>query len=235
MKLSSSKISSKSGSVLLVTLMLSAIIGMTLGGYLIMALSQNRSVVRSQTWNSSIAMTEAGVEDALQLLNKYSGNFDQVTNWPSSAWYDNWSLIASNVYYVRRYIGENYYDVYITNAITPTISSSGTVAWHYNYASVAPQAMFAAVGVSPTTPTNISRMVVVQTKIDALFTVAMAALLTIDFNGKNVATDSFDAADPNYSTWNAALGYGTYPFGDVNKTKATGDVVTDDTIINSLN
>jgi len=119
MKLSSSKISSKSGSVLLVTLMLSAIIGMTLGGYLIMALSQNRSVVRSQTWNSSIAMTEAGVEDALQLLNKYSGNFDQVTNWPSSAWYDNWSLIASNVYYVRRYIGENYYDVVDDSPIAP--------------------------------------------------------------------------------------------------------------------
>ena len=107
MKSHSSKKSSNSGSVLLVTLMLSAIIGMTLGGYLIMVLSQNRSVVRSQTWNSSIAMTEAGVEDALQLLNKYSSTFDQITNWPAAAWYDNWSVVSANVYYVRRYIGEN--------------------------------------------------------------------------------------------------------------------------------
>src|SRR5438309_3671490 len=215
--------------------MLSAIIGMTLGGYLIMVLSQNRSVVRSQTWNSSIAMTEAGVEDALQLLNKYASTFDQLTNWPVNAWYDNWDLISSNVYYVRRYIGEDYYEVYITNSISPTITSSGTVAWHYNYASTAPQAMFAAVGTEQSVPANISRKVVVQTKVDALFNVAMAALITIDFSGKNISTDSFDSADPNFSTWNAALGYGTYPFGNANKTKANGDVVTDYTIINSMN
>jgi len=180
-------------------------------------------------------MTEAGIEDALQLMNKYAGSLEQVTNWPSSASYDNWSLVAPNVYYIRRYIGENYYDVFITNSLTPIISSSGTVAWHYNYASAAAQPMFAAIGTPPpTTPTNICRTVVVKTKLDALFNVAMAALLTIDFNGKNIATDGFDSADPNYSTFDPLTGYGTYPFGNLNKTKASGDVVTDDTIINSL-
>jgi len=53
----------------------------------------------------------------------------------------------------------------------------------------------------------------------------MAAIQQIDFNGKNVATDSFDSTDPNYST------NGIY---DPTRTKDHGDVCTDYTIINSL-
>jgi hypothetical protein len=232
MKLKNSNISRNAGSVLLVTLLLSIIMGVTLGGYLIMAMTQNRSVVRSQTWNSAIALTEAGIEDGLQEINKYAGTFVLLTNWISTASSDNWSLVDSNVFYVRRYMGEDYYDVYITNSnpMAPTVYASGTTLWHYNYASAASQSMFAAVGTSPTATglTNVTRGVVVATKVDALFNVAMAALQTIDFNGKNVATDSFDSADPLYST------NGLYPYGNVNKTKANGDVVTDDTITNSL-
>jgi hypothetical protein len=56
----------------------------------------------------------------------------------------------------------------------------------------------------------------------------MAALKQIDFSGKNVQTDGFDSADPNYSN------NGQYPFGNASKTKASGDVVTDDVITNSL-
>src|ERR1051326_3758918 len=85
MKLQRSETSRNAGSVLLVTLLLSIIMGVTLGGYLIMALTQNRSVVRSQTWNSSIALTEAGVEDGLQEINKYAGTFELLTNWISTA------------------------------------------------------------------------------------------------------------------------------------------------------
>ena len=237
MKLQRSETSRNAGSVLLVTLLLSIIIGVTLSSYLIMALTQNRSVVRSQTWNSSIALTEAGVEDGLQEINKYAGTFELLTNWISTASSDNWSQLATNVYYVRRYLGEDYYDVYITNNIyTPTIYSTGTTMWHYNYASAAAKSMFAAIGTSPnaTGLTNVSRAVVVHTKVDALWNVAMAALLTIDFNGKNIATDSFDSADANYSNWSTNLGYGLYPTGNLNKTKANGDVVTDYTITNSL-
>jgi hypothetical protein len=71
------------------------------------------------------------------------------------------------------------------------------------------------------------RKIEVRTKVDPLFNVAMAALKTIDFNGKFVKTDSFDSADPNYSD------LGLYPT-NINKTKAGGDVVTDDTIIGAL-
>ena len=58
----------------------------------------------------------------------------------------------------------------------------------------------------------------------------MAALRQIDFNGNNVASDSFDSSDPNFSSTN-----GMYPTGDLSKTRANGDVVTDFDVINSLN
>jgi len=58
-----------------------------------------------------------------------------------------------------------------------------------------------------------------------LFAFALAARRGIDLKGNNVAIDSFDSADPNYSTG------GLY---DPAKRKDNGDVVTDDTMVNSL-
>src|SRR5258705_9350989 len=110
--------------------------------------SPTPSVVRSQTWNSSIAITEAGVEDALQLINKYAGNFETLTNWPSTATSDNWTLVSANVYYVRRSIGDAYYDVYVTNfnKLNPAVSSLGHAKWYNTFASAGP--MVGTVGVT---------------------------------------------------------------------------------------
>jgi hypothetical protein len=217
------------GSVLLVTMLVTAIMGITLASYLIMIQTQNTSVVRSQTWNSSIAITEAGIEDALQLINKNSGNFMTLTNWPATAALDNWALVGPNLYYVRRYIGEDYYDVYVTNAstINPSVCSQGHAKW-YNTFALAGTPTIGTVGVTLQQNANVNRNVSVLTKIDPIFNVAMAALKTIDFSGKNIQTDGFDSGDPAYSN------NGLYPLGNPSKTKASGDVVTDEVITNSL-
>jgi hypothetical protein len=81
---------------------------------------------------------------------------------------------------------------------------------------------------------RLTRSVDVKTRIDPLFNVAMAAKQVIDFSGRNVRTDSFDSSDPRYSIL-GPNGYGLYPLGQLDKTKDAGDVVTDFTIINSLN
>ncbi len=225
------------GSILLVMLIISAILGITLASYLIMAQNQNASVMRSQVWNSAIPIAEAGVEDAMQLLNKYAGNFDAVTNWPSMHSEDGWTMIAPQVFYVRRFFSENYYDVYITNSPwqNPSIYSVGYALWRNPYGN-APVPLSAAVGVDyGSTRTVLPRNVTVGTRIDPLFNVAMAAKLTIDFAGKNVNTDSFHSMMPLYSDWQASLGYGLYPAGQPSKTLDHGDVVTDHTIINSMN
>src|SRR6266404_4648458 len=57
---------------------------------------------------------------------------------------------------------------------------------------------------------------------------AITASETINFNGHNFTADSFDSADPRYST------NGLYPSGNLDMTKANGDVVTDGAITSSL-
>lgn len=217
------------GSVLVVTLIITFIVGVTLASYLIMTSGQNLSVVRSQTWNSAFALTEAGVEDALAMMNKYNGNFEMLPYWTNyaSLTADHWATLNPGVYHARRFIGADFYDVYITNFNNrPTIRSIGTIAWAPSYAS-AQQGFLAVAGVSGQFGrTQLSRTVDVRTKVDPIFNFAMAAINLIDLNGKNVSTDSFDSSNTNYSTG------GVY---DKNKAKDEGDVVTNDIITGALN
>jgi len=61
-----------------------------------------------------------------------------------------------------------------------------------------------------------------------VFAVAITAIGNIDLKGNNISTDGFDSADTNYSI------RGLYPWSDLSKTKATGDVWTDGILTNSL-
>ena len=194
-----------------------------------MASNQNTSVMRSQVWNSAIPVAEAGIEDGLQLINKYAGDFEKLTNWSSTAGSDNWSVIGANTFYVRRYYSDCYYDVYVTNTpLMPSIRSVGYTLWRNPYgvttAPVLPR--LARPSTMARADTYLARRVDIKTLIDSLFAVAMAAKQTIDFNGRNVATDSFDSSDPNFSIL-SPNGFGLYPMGQLGKTKANGDVVTD--------
>ena len=224
----------ETGSVLLICLLTAAILGITLASYLTLTMTQHVSVMRSQTWNASMAVAEAGVEDALAMINQNAGDFELLSTWTNSISANHWTDLGAGVYYVRRYLdwgnwGNNYYDVYVTNvANAPCINVIGTVMWNYSYAS-APLPGFAAVGVGGASPlAAISRRLRVRTKMDPLFSVAMAAIYQIDLSGNNVATDSFDSGDPLYCN------DGLYPYGQLSKQKDAGDVVTDHTIINSL-
>src|SRR6266576_6093175 len=149
--------SGQHGSILLVSLVITFIIGITLASYLIMTQSQNASVARSQTWNASIALSEAGVEDALAMLNKNKNSGEALSAWTDSASACHWESLGNNVYHVQRYLGSNYYDAYITNLnSTPTIFSAGVVPWNYSYAS-APQSFFAAAGVGGSSHTTVRK------------------------------------------------------------------------------
>jgi hypothetical protein len=224
MKISISKTAKTMGSVLMISLGAAFVIGMTLASYLVLVHHQSTSVTRSQTWNHSIAVTEAGVEDALQFLNKYAGgpNLSSWTN-SSSCQEDNWTQVSASVYHVRRYLAAKvYYDVYITNmGSSASIYSLGYVPGPY--AGSAPNVMFASAGVGQ--PSVLARKIYVETKIAPLFNFALAAIRDINLDGFNVRTDSFDSTDPAYST------SGRY---DPNKNKHNGDVFTNSSLTNTL-
>jgi hypothetical protein len=193
--------------VLLVSLCITFVIGLTLASYLVLVQNLNKSVNRSQVWNGAMVVAEAGVEDAFGLLNRYV-DVQTVGNWVTTYSSDGWT-VSGNVYSLTRYMDAAhtmYYTVNITNTgFAPVICSSGYVKGPLD--------------------TTLSRTVVIQTKIDALFNVCMASLGAIDLKGNGIATDSFDSTSLIYS----ANGY-----YDPLRRKDGGDVVTNDAITNSI-
>jgi hypothetical protein len=210
MRIIASKPNRNDGNVIVIALFIAFILGLALASYLKLVDNRSRGVARSQLWNESMVVTEAGIEDALGFINKFVNISSQkITDWTSAYAVDNWQN-SGNVYWVTRYLDDTktrYYTVYITNVATgPIIRSTGYVpapAW--------------LSGGQP-----ISRTVMIGTKTDSYFNAAMAALGTINLKGNNIATDSFDSSATNYP------GYWTNTIRSAN-----GDVVTDSVITNS--
>jgi type II secretory pathway pseudopilin PulG len=165
-----------SGSVLVVTLMLGLILGLTLAGYLRWVHTQNLLVAQSQAWNQALAMAEAGIEEGLAQVNVQFG-----TNYHSSA-QANWGG-GSGVYGPRNMSLDqgSYSAVIISTNPGPTIISTG-------YARV------------PLMPRPVMRVVQVTTTPLPAFRHAMVAQKDITFKGNNIEIDSYDSSSVLYST-----------------------------------
>jgi hypothetical protein len=169
------KLSHEEGTVLLITIMVATLLGITVGSYLLMVSAQNRSVARSQSWNAALAVSEAGVEEALAQLNlgAMASKIDRTAN--------GWGAPSGGIYGPRSSsLSSGSYSVVYTDDKYPVIYSTGYVA-------------------VPSIPITLSRVVRVDTTNVALFTFAMAAKNGIDLKGNGVGTDSFNSADPNFS------------------------------------
>src|SRR5256885_4385224 len=69
------------GNVLLATMLVTFIVGVALSSYLTLVFVQNQATLRSQAWNTSIPVMEAGIEEALTALQYYRS-----ANMASSGW-----------------------------------------------------------------------------------------------------------------------------------------------------
>jgi len=196
MKITRAK-SSTAGSILLVSLMLTLILGILLGSYLYLTQSEVLTVSRSQTWNSAMIAAEAGMEEGLSLINLYANSGTPLSSWPGAAGANGWSSPQNNVYYLQRNISSNlYYRIYITNLNdTPVIKSAGFAYF-------------------PRTGGYVSRAIMTGNESGSFFLGAVLAKRKVDINGSAVF-DSFNSVDPKYSTagqW------------DINKRKAGGNI-----------
>src|ERR1041385_7896267 len=70
------------GNAMIIALVIAAILGMILLSYLGLVHWQNKSVARSQAWNTALTVAEAGVEEALAQLNPAAlrTNIDRAAN-----------------------------------------------------------------------------------------------------------------------------------------------------------
>ena len=210
------------GNTLMLTLFATAIVGFILAAYLTLVKSQNQNVSRSQAWNATVAVIEAGIEDGLTHLNIHG-----TTNLLCDGW--RW---INGQYVMQRTVGDNYYQVAITNWVAgssnnvPIINSYGFVQMPVLVAS-AQNALFAAAGVYESGgKAYLARGVRATTRKDMLFVKGLVAKETIDLNGNNVRTDSFDSTDPFLST------NGRY---DVAKWRDNGDIAVNGSVVNSIN
>jgi hypothetical protein len=181
------------GSVLVVTLAVCAIIGISLASYLTLVSSQFRSSVRSQYWNSSIPFVEAGIEEALAHLN-YNCVQNGLNPRPVNFHADGWIGVTNGVR-IRRDLPGGYYEVTIlTNTPAPEIISVG-------YAATYGLTVAGLAGVSPFIASSgvnaprqfISRTVRCGTAVQRLFPGALSTRGTINLSGNNVRIDSYDS------------------------------------------
>jgi hypothetical protein len=166
------------GSVLVMALGITFVLGIGLSSYLLLMRWQHVSVARSQAWNGALAMAEAGVEEALAQLNPSALIFDTNINRGANGW----SLLSDGMYHAPRgTLTDGYYDVAITADTLPTIYATGYVT-------------------IPTLSVTLCRSVKVATGIGSLFRGPMAARVNVDLKGNKITTDSFDSLDPAHST-----------------------------------
>lgn len=178
MKVQVSKQKYQQGNVLVIALVFTSVLGVIMGGALFWGQTQHRLVSESQAWNSSLAIAEAGIEEAMAQINIVLG-----TNFLSSVQTNGWGNAPGGGYGPRtNNLAGGYYSVMISNDSPPTIYSTG-------YA----QAPFGG--------RYIKRTVRVTTSPVALFGQAgIAVLQNITLNGNYVMVDSFDSADPLHSS-----------------------------------
>lgn len=209
----------QAAATLLTVLIICSILCASVVGYLSLVEQQNLLSARSQAWNMAITIVEAGIEEGLQQLNSNFGDLSA----------NGWSFNGTTYSRTRTLPNGDSYTVTIDATTTPnnpTVVARATVN-PPQFARSSPSTFFATIGLdNPAGPTSVTRAVRVRTARGSLFIKALVAKHTIDLNGNNVMTDSFDSTDPAYST------NGHY---DPSKTKDKGDVASNDNIVNAVN
>ena len=194
------RLSREQGAVLLASLFVVGVLGVTLGSYLLLVRNDYVLTARSQNWNAALTVAEAGAEEALAQLNP--GPFVAPSMVDRSA--NQWGRDDDGFYKPAPRILNNgaAYRVAISADPSPVIYSTG-------YVSVS------------SIPATFTRTLRVTTANASLFSAGVAVKSNITLHGTSqygVFADSFDSADPYHSL------NGTYPFGYANRTKPNGDV-----------
>ncbi len=192
------RIANQAGSTLMITLVTVTILGFTMASYLDLISNTNVATMRSQAWNSSIPVLEAGIEEALTQL------YYNPTNRSANGW-----TLDAGVYRKERAVKDSKYVVTISTDSRPVLISKAYVK--------------APLGNGYINPPRTVRVTVTNAP---MFAKGMVAKGSIQLNGNNIRTDSFDSGDPAYNT------NGRY---DPGKAKDNGDVATNSTLDDSLN
>jgi hypothetical protein len=189
MKTLTTKRMKRAASALLTALIICSIFSLFVAYWLSLIEQQNKLNTRSQTWNMAISITEAGIEEGLENLNDNGSNLGLAP----------WSFLGGSTYYRSNNLpGGNSYTVFITNSSpNPVVVARAYVQANtfLTAANALSAGFFAAAGVG-SSPTTVTRAVMVNCSRSSLFLAPLVAKKNINLNGNNIATDSFNSCDP---------------------------------------
>ena len=163
------------GNVLIMTIVLTSVIGLTLTAYLTMVNTQFRLTASSQNWNALMPTVEAGIEEALAHLNHLGAATNRAV--------DGWTATNYNgqpYVYRKRTLGNQQFAVAVGTTLSPEIRS-----W--------------ALGAAADNWKAVERAVVVSTIRYSGRWLGLVAKGGVKL-GPNSNVDSFNAEDPNIST-----------------------------------
>src|SRR5665213_160909 len=136
MKIRSSKYWEEKGSIFIVALGMTAVSALVAGTYLVMVEGQADSVARSQCFGSAITGGEAGVEEALAMVNQSYPTNGNDMSWTNTLVTNGWGAWTSTNTTTKSNLvfSGSYYKVIISNAPggTPYITSVGVVPYVQN-------------------------------------------------------------------------------------------------------
>jgi hypothetical protein len=184
MRIRRNKAAGVQASALTITLILCVILATLVCSYFCLIKTQHFSVGRSQAWNEAMTVAEAGVEEALALLN--SGIQVPSTGMlPPTSWTGTAGNIHNGTNRPSCKFGSSYYSVSISNLFAganPVIIATGYVP-------------------GPMGSPPLSRTVRVLTAPHPTFPVKgpMIVEQTYNANGYNVGTDSFNSTNGPYN------------------------------------
>src|SRR5882724_3176601 len=200
------------GSVLVSAAMSAGILAILIAGFLTYMSNEYSLNARSHRWNQSFHLAEAAVETGIAEYNYWQyqagSGFQSARGWTSLGG-NSYSKTVTNLTDTSgKVVGTFYVKASNVNSNNPTFQGVGTVT-SGNFSG-----------------RSISRAVQVALAPSPKFPLGLTALSTINLNGNNIYTDSYDSQDSTKSTG------GKY---DVNKRQPNGNIGTDDTMINSVN
>src|SRR5206468_6939880 len=159
--------------------------------YLYWVRTQNLLVAESQTWNSALALAEAGIEEGLAQINVNVGASDPtvVAKYMPSA-VTNFGALSGGAYGPKTNItlSSGSYSVTITPPPQGSDPTNGPTISAVGYTTL------------PIVGRPIARRVQVTTTVKALLANTITVLSNVDFKGTTVTIDSYNSTDPNHST-----------------------------------
>jgi hypothetical protein len=163
----------KSGSILLVVMIIGLGLVATIGSFIGLSVHSLKSANRSLYANGALNLAEAGLEEAIYSLN----NVDW-TGWTKS--------------------GSNATKSWSTETLGSGVSTEIKVKV-YNYGSKSPSAIAEATAIVPNSP-NVTKQIKIELGKTSYWANGIVAKDQVIFKGGNAKVDSYKSSDPTYST-----------------------------------